>query len=143
MAKFKFKRPDIQGEFDAVKWTGDNIDELMKLPNFKLNYTLTSENDLGVYSDKGFVWAKNGDYILGESKGYCVVPEDIFEGVYEVVKDGNNFIYCDNRLSCGICRLTNEQCPKLYDVTITCNPCGTVSATSTTTNTTVTTEVKE
>ena len=32
--------------------------------------------------------------------------------------------YCANRLPCGICRLTNSQCPKeVYKTPITCNPC--------------------
>ena len=40
--------------------------------------------------------------------------------------------YCANMLPCGICRLTNSQCPKeMYKSKITCNPCGdTVSTTS-------------
>ena len=28
--------------------------------------------------------------------------------------------YCANRLPCGICRLTNSQCPKVYRIDITC-----------------------
>ena len=28
--------------------------------------------------------------------------------------------YCSNRLPCGICRLTNSQCPKCVETTITC-----------------------
>ena len=44
--------------------------------------------------------------------------------------------YCGNRLPCGICRLTNSQCPKMFwPITVTCNPCGdavpTTSATTT------------
>lgn len=44
--------------------------------------------------------------------------------------------YCANRLPCGICRLTNSQCPKMFwSITTTCNPCGdavpTTSATTT------------
>lgn len=44
--------------------------------------------------------------------------------------------YCANRLPCGICRLTNTQCPKIFGpiTTVTCNSCGdavpTTSATS-------------
>ena len=28
--------------------------------------------------------------------------------------------YCANRLPCGICRLTNSQCPKACGIDITC-----------------------
>lgn len=28
--------------------------------------------------------------------------------------------YCANRLPCGICRLTNSQCPKVCRIDITC-----------------------
>lgn len=44
--------------------------------------------------------------------------------------------YCCHRLPCGVCRLTNTQCPKMFgSITVTCNPCGdavpTTSATTT------------
>ena len=43
--------------------------------------------------------------------------------------------YCANRLPCGICRLTNSQCPKIFATAITCNPCGDAVPTTTATTT--------
>ena len=48
--------------------------------------------------------------------------------------------YCYNRLPCGICRLTNSQCPKeVCKTSITCNPCGDAVPTTSPTITTSTT----
>lgn len=48
--------------------------------------------------------------------------------------------YCANRLPCGVCRLTNTQCPKMFgSITVTCNPCGDAVPTTSTTTTASTT----
>lgn len=46
-----------------------------------------------------------------------------------------DYNYCSNRLPCGICRLTNSQCPKVpcYDTTITCGTYNTKTGGTTTT----------
>lgn len=57
----------------------------------------------------------------------------------------SEYNYCSNRLPCGVCRLTNSQCPKVpYNTTITCGPyCNsTVPTTSTTTTATINSEAK-
>ena len=45
--------------------------------------------------------------------------------------------YCCHRLPCGVCRLTNTQCPKMFGsiTTVTCNPCGDAVPTTSTTTT--------
>jgi len=72
---------------DAIQWTGNNLDELKKLGDFKLNYTLTDGN-LGIYTLEGMMWASVGDYIIMGIRGefYACKP-DIFMETYEEVKD--------------------------------------------------------
>ena len=82
MAKYRKKRIIV----DAIQWTGDNLDELKKLGDFKLNYTLVDGN-LGIYTLEGMMWASVGDYIIMGIRGefYACKP-DIFAETYEEVK---------------------------------------------------------
>ena len=88
MPKKYRKRPVV---IEAVQWTGDNIDELFKLEDFKLNYTLVNGNFdkvLGVYSLEGIMWASVGDYIIKGIKGeFYPCKPDIFKETYEEVKE--------------------------------------------------------
>lgn len=78
------KRPVV---IEAVRWTGDNIEELFKLEDFKLNYTLVN-GVLGVYSLEGVMWASIGDYIIRGIKGeFYPCKPDIFKETYEEVTD--------------------------------------------------------
>ena len=84
MAKYRKKQIVI----DAIKWTGDNLDDIFReFPDFKLNYTLTERNDLGIYTLEGLMWAAIGDYIIMGIRGefYACKP-DIFLETYEEVK---------------------------------------------------------
>lgn len=84
MPKRYRKRPVV---IEAVKWTGDNIDELCKLEDFRLNYTLVN-GVLGVYSLEGVMWASVGDYIIKGIKGeFYPCKPDIFKETYEEVTD--------------------------------------------------------
>lgn len=84
MPKKYRKRPVV---IEAVQWTGDNIDELFKLEDFKLNYTLVN-GILGVYSLEGVMWASVGDYIIKGIKGeFYPCKPDIFKETYEEVTD--------------------------------------------------------
>ena len=82
MAKYRKKQLVV----DAIQWTGDNLDELKKLGDFKLNYTLTDGN-LGIYTLEGMMWASVGDYVIMGIRGefYACKP-DIFMETYEEVK---------------------------------------------------------
>ena len=88
MPKKYRKRPVV---IEAVQWTGDNIDELFKLEDFKLNYTLVNGNFdkvLGVYSLEGIMWASVGDYIIKGIKGeFYPCKPDIFKETYEEVTE--------------------------------------------------------
>lgn len=83
MGKYRKKQLVV----DAIQWTGNNLDELKKLGDFKLNYTLTDGN-LGIYTLEGMMWASVGDYIIMGIRGefYACKP-DIFMETYEEVKD--------------------------------------------------------
>ena len=83
MAKYRKKQLVV----DAIQWTGDNLDELKKLGDFKLNYTLVDGN-LGIYTLEGIMWASVGDYIIMGIRGefYACKP-DIFKETYEEVKE--------------------------------------------------------
>ena len=61
-----------------------------------------------------------------------------------MVQTTSDYTYCASRLPCGICRLTNTDCPKLYfSTTITCNPCsGETDSVMTTSTTWGTTKMK-
>lgn len=84
MPKKYRKKPVV---IEAVQWTGDNIDELFKLEDFKLNYTLVN-GILGVYSLEGVMWASVGDYIIKGIKGeFYPCKPDIFKETYEEVTD--------------------------------------------------------
>ena len=85
MAKYRKKQIVV----DAIQWTGDNLDELKKLGDFKLHYTMIDGN-LGIYTLEGMMWASVGDYIIMGIRGefYACKP-DIFKETYEEVKDGN------------------------------------------------------
>lgn len=85
MAKYRKKQIIV----DAIQWTGDNLDDIFReFPDFKLNYTLTERNDLGIYTLEGLMWAAIGDYIIMGIRGefYACKP-DIFKETYEEVKD--------------------------------------------------------
>ena len=83
MPKRYSKRPVV---IEAVQWTGDNIDELCKLEDFRLNYTLI-DGQLGVYSLEGIMWASVGDYIIRGIRGeFYPCKPDIFKETYEEVK---------------------------------------------------------
>lgn len=86
MPKRYRKRPVV---IEAVQWTGDNLDELFKLEDFKLNYTYMNGNFdkvLGVYSLEGIMWASVGDYIIKGIKGeFYPCKPDIFKETYEEV----------------------------------------------------------
>ena len=90
MPKRYRKRPVV---IEAVQWTGDNLDELFKLEDFKLNYTYPNSNKpgervLGVYSLEGIMWASVGDYIIKGIKGeFYPCKPDIFKETYEEVTD--------------------------------------------------------
>ena len=88
MPKRYRKRPVV---IEAVQWTGDNLDELCKLEDFKLNYTYVNGNFdkvLGVYSLEGIMWASVGDYIIKGIKGeFYPCKPDIFKETYEEVKE--------------------------------------------------------
>lgn len=83
MAKYRKKQIIV----DAIQWTGDNLNELCKLGDFKLHYTLT-DGSLGIYTLEGMMWASVGDYIIMGIRGefYACKP-DIFKETYEEVKD--------------------------------------------------------
>ena len=84
MPKRYRKRPVV---IEAVRWTGDNLDELFKLEDFKLNYTYVN-GVLGVYSLEGIMWASVGDYIIKGIKGeFYPCKPDIFKETYEEVAD--------------------------------------------------------
>lgn len=87
MAKYRKKQIVV----DAIQWTGDNLDELCKMGDFKLHYTLFTDNgkkDLGIYTLEGMMWASIGDYVIMGIRGefYACKP-DIFKETYEEVKD--------------------------------------------------------
>lgn len=85
MAKYRKKQIIV----DAIQWTGDNLDDIFReFPDFKLNYTLTERNDLGIYTLEGLMWAAIGDYIIMGIRGefYACKP-DIFKETYEEFKD--------------------------------------------------------
>lgn len=77
----------------AIQWTGDNIDELCKMGDFKLHYTLYQDTrnqnkDLGIYTLEGIMWASVGDYIVMGVRGeFYPVKPDIFKETYEEVKE--------------------------------------------------------
>ena len=74
---------------EAIQWTGDNLTDICKAwPDFKLSYTLTEKNDLGIYTLESLMWASVGDYIIKGIKGefYACKP-DIFKETYEEVTD--------------------------------------------------------
>ena len=84
MGKYRKKQIII----DAIPWTGDNLSDICKeFPDFKLSYTLTERNDLGIYTLEGLMWAAIGDYIIKGIRGefYACKP-DIFKETYEEVK---------------------------------------------------------
>ena len=83
MAKYRKKQLVV----DAIQWTGDNLDELKKLGDFKLNHTLVDGN-LGIYTLEGMMWASVGDYVIMGIRGefYACKP-DIFKETYEEVKE--------------------------------------------------------
>ncbi len=84
MPKRYRKRPVV---IEAVQWTGDNLDELCKLEDFKLNYTYVNDV-LGVYSLEGVMWASVGDYIIKGIKGeFYPCKPDIFKETYEEVTE--------------------------------------------------------
>lgn len=85
MPKYRKKQIII----DAIKWTGDNLSDICReFPDFKLAYTLTEKDDLGIYTLEGLMWASKGDYIIKGIKGefYACKP-DIFKETYEEVKE--------------------------------------------------------
>ena len=83
MAKYRKKQIIV----DAIQWTGDNLNELCKLGDFKLHYTRTDGN-LGIYTLEGMMWASVGDYIIMGIRGefYACKPY-IFKETYEEVKE--------------------------------------------------------
>ena len=85
MAKYRKKQIIV----DAIQWTGDNLDELCKMGDFKLHYTL-SDGALGIYTLEGIMWASVNDYIIMGIRGefYACKPY-IFKDTYEEVKDDN------------------------------------------------------
>ena len=85
MSKYRKKQIVI----DAIQWTGDNLNDICKeFPDFKLNYTLTERNDLGIYTLEGMMWAAIGDYIIKGIRGeFYPCKPDIFKETYEEVKD--------------------------------------------------------
>lgn len=85
MSKKRYRKKPVV--IEAVQWTGDNIDELFKLEDFKLNYTLIN-GILGVYSLEGVMWASVGDYIIKGVRGeFYPCKPDIFKETYEEVTD--------------------------------------------------------
>ena len=85
MSKKRYRKKPVV--IEAVQWTGDNIDELFKLEDFKLNYTLVN-GILGVYSLEGVMWASVGDYIIKGIKGeFYPCKPDIFKETYEEVTE--------------------------------------------------------
>ena len=85
MSKKRYRKKPVV--IEAVQWTGDNIDELFKLEDFKLNYTLVN-GILGVYSLEGVMWASVGDYIIKGVRGeFYPCKPDIFKETYEEVTD--------------------------------------------------------
>lgn len=84
MPKKYRKKPVV---IEVVQWTGDNVDELCKLENFRLNYTLIN-GQLGVYTLEGIMWASVGDYIIRGIRGeFYPCKPDIFNETYEEVTD--------------------------------------------------------
>lgn len=84
MPKRYRKKPVV---IEAVQWTGDNVDELCKLEDFRLNYTLI-DGQLGVYTLEGIMWASVGDYIIRGIRGeFYPCKPDIFNETYEEVTD--------------------------------------------------------
>ncbi len=85
MSKKRYRKKPVV--IEAVQWTGDNVDELFKLEDFKLNYTLVN-GILGVYSLEGVMWASVGDYIIKGVRGeFYPCKPDIFKETYEEVTD--------------------------------------------------------
>lgn len=88
MAKYRKKQIIV----DAIQWTGDNLEELCKMGDFKLNYTLTNSHipgkqALGVYTLEGICWPEVGDYIIMGVRGeFYSCKKDIFFETYEEVK---------------------------------------------------------
>lgn len=74
---------------EAIRWTGDNLNDIChEFPDFKLSYTLTNRNDLGIYTLEGLMWAAIGDYIIKGIRGeFYPCKPDIFKETYEEVKD--------------------------------------------------------
>lgn len=85
MPKYR-KNPIV---IEAIQWTGDNLNDICHaFPDFKLSYTLSDKNDLGIYTLEGLMWASVGYYIIKGIHGefYACEP-DIFKETYEEVKD--------------------------------------------------------
>lgn len=76
------KKPVI---VEAVQWKGDNLDELCRLGDFKLHYTL-SDGLLGIYTLEGIMWASVGDFIIMGVRGeFYPCKPGIFYDTYDRV----------------------------------------------------------
>lgn len=83
MAKYRKKQIVV----DAIQWTGENLPELCQMGDFKLNYTLTNNGNLGIYTLEGICWPEIGDYVIMGVRGeFYSCKKDIFFETYEEVK---------------------------------------------------------
>lgn len=82
IGKFK-KKPDV---INAVKWTGDNIDEvegLLKLSEYSEAGYIEGDY-VRIGTSKGLMSASLNDWIIKSDKGECYpVTEEIFLETYE------------------------------------------------------------
>lgn len=90
MIKKYYKKPVI---LEAIQWTGDNTDEVLKFGQGKIKYQIVehqgkvlSEN-LYIETLEGKLKVNKGDYIIKGIKGeFYPCKPDVFEKIYEEIK---------------------------------------------------------
>ena len=81
MATYKFK---TEGKIEAIQWTGDNIDEVMKFGDDTFGYY---NRCLFINNPTKQIPANVGEYIIRNPDGtFRTAPQLIFEMTYEEVK---------------------------------------------------------
>lgn len=78
------KRPVI---VEAIRWTGENFDELRLWGGEDISRREDRDTELRVEEDDGFCFALIGDWIVKDHAGrFSTYPPSGFEEVYEIVK---------------------------------------------------------
>lgn len=80
----KFRKKPV--EIEAIKWTGDNIDQIISLTGSSENLGGPVGGKLGIFTLEGAMNADIGDWIIRGVKGelYPCKP-DIFAATYEPI----------------------------------------------------------